>query len=126
MTLALGRLAGCRRRVALAFDLGNLLLHHGKSLDLPRDLAGESGRQAMTISGHELIDRQGFVLGFDLDAANALGEQQPLHPVDVRSPLADQPGALTVRAPQILLVDTWNAHQRPNVPLAPAPGDQRS
>src|SRR4029077_7958742 len=73
-----------------------------------------------------LIDRQGFVLGFDLDAANALGEQQPLDPVDVRSPLADQPGALTVRAPQILLVDTWNAHQRPNVPLAPAPGDQRS
>jgi hypothetical protein len=34
---ASGRRAGCRRRVALAFDLGNLLLHHGKPLDFPRD-----------------------------------------------------------------------------------------
>jgi hypothetical protein len=80
----------------------------------------------MTISGHELVDRQGFVLGFDVDAANAWCEQQSLDSVDVRSPLADQPAPLTMRAPQILLVDTWNAHQRPNVPLAPAPGDQRS
>src|SRR6266481_243195 len=101
MTLALGRLAGCRRRVTLAFDLGNLLLHHGKPLDFPRDLAGESGRQTMTIAGHELVDCQGFVLGFDVDAANALGEQQSLDPVDVRSPLADQPAPLTMRAPQI-------------------------
>ena len=73
-------------------------------MDLPCDLAGEPGRQAMTIAGHELIDRQGLVLGFDVDAPNALGEQQSLNPVDVRSPLADQPAALTVRAPQILLV----------------------
>src|SRR5713226_3159422 len=71
-------------------------------------------------------DDHGFVLGFDVDAANALCEQQSLDSVDVRSPLADQPAPLTMRAPQILLVDTWNAHQRPNVPLAPAPGDQRS
>src|ERR1700686_3964320 len=105
MTLALGRLAGCRRRVTLAYDLGNLLLHHGKPLDFPRDLAGEPGRQAMTISGHKLVDCQAFVLGFDIDAPNALAEQQPLDPVDVRSSLADQPAALTVRAPQILLVD---------------------
>jgi len=80
----------------------------------------------MTISGHELVDCQGFVLGFDVDAANALCEQQSLDSVDVRSPLADQPAPLTMRAPQILLVDTWNAHQRSNVPLAPAPDDQRS
>ncbi len=60
-----------------------------------------------------------LVLRFDVDTSNTLGEQQSLNPVDVRSPLADQPTALTVRAPQILPVDTWNAHQRPNVPLAP-------
>jgi hypothetical protein len=53
----------------------------------------------MTISGHEFVDCQGFVLGFDVDAANALGEQQPLDPVDVRSSLAHQPAPLTMRAP---------------------------
>jgi len=99
MTLAPGRLAGCRRRVALALDLGNLLLHHGKRLNLACDLAGEPGRQAMTISGHEFVDCQGFVLGFDVDAANALAKQQSLDPIDVRSPLADQPAPLTMRAP---------------------------
>src|ERR1700682_3480808 len=40
--------------------------------------------------------------------------------------LAHQPAALSVRASQILLVDTWDAHQRPNMSLAPAPGDQRT
>src|SRR5262245_7237993 len=125
MALALGRRAGRRRRVTLAFDLGNLVLYHGEPLDLPCDLADKSRRQAVTIAGHELIGCQGLVLGFDIDAPNALSEQQALDPVDVRRPLADQPAALTVRAPQILLVDTWNAHKRPNVPLAPAPGDQR-
>ena len=124
MTLALGRLARCRRRVSLALDLDNLLLHHGKPLDFPCDLAGEPGRQTMTVSRHKLVDCQAFVLGFDVDVPNALAEQQPLDPVDVRGPLADQPAALTVRAPQILLVDAWNAHQRPNVPLAP--GTRRS
>src|SRR5215469_165819 len=69
----------------------------------------------------EFVDCQSPVLRFDVDAPNALGEQQSLNPVDVRSPLTDQPAALTVRAPQILLVDTRNAHKRPNVPLAPAP-----
>src|SRR5713101_3115740 len=120
------RLAGCRRRVSLALDLGNLLLHHGKPLDFPRDLADESRRQTITISGHELVHCQGFVLGFDVDAANALCEQQSLDSVDVRSPLADQPAPLTMRASQILVVDTWDAHQRPNMSLAPAPGDQRT
>src|SRR5215813_426448 len=71
----------------------------------------KSAPQTMSIAGDELIDRQGLVLGFDVDAPNALGEQQPLDPVDVRSPLSDQPAALTVRAPQILLVDTRNAHK---------------
>ena len=80
----------------------------------------------MTISGHELVNCQGLVLGFDVDAPNALAEQQTLDPVDVGSPLADQPAALSMRAPQILLIDTWNAHQRPNMPLAPTPGDQRT
>ena len=56
ITLALGCLAGCRRCVPLAFDLGYLLLHHGKPPDLPCDLAGESWRQAVIISGHELVD----------------------------------------------------------------------
>jgi site-specific recombinase XerD len=32
------------------------LLHHGKPLNLACDLAGEPGRQAMTISGHEFVD----------------------------------------------------------------------
>src|SRR5450631_4310946 len=40
--------------------------------------------------------------------------------------LAHQPAALSVRASQILLVDTWDAHQRPNMSLAPPPGDQRT
>ena len=53
----------------------------------------------MAIAGHGLVDCQGFVLGFDVDAANALGEQQSLDPVDVRSSLADQSAALTMRAP---------------------------
>src|SRR5215471_4239023 len=111
MTLALGRLAGCRRCVTLAFDFSYLLLYHGKPLELPCDLAGEPRRQAMTISGQKLADCQGLVLRFDLDVPNTLGEQQPLDPVDVRSPLADQPAALAVRAPQILLVDAWDAHR---------------
>jgi len=51
----------------------------------------------MTISGDEFIGSQGLVLRFDVDAPNALGEQQSLDPVDVRSPLADEPTALTVR-----------------------------
>src|SRR5215467_12959549 len=80
----------------------------------------------MSIACYELIDCQGLVLGFDVDAANALGKQQPFDPVDMCSPFADQPAALTVRAPQILFLDAGNAHQRPNVPLTPAPGDQRS
>src|SRR5262245_52824935 len=95
--------------------------------EVASDFAGKpGGGQAMTIAGQEFVDYQSLVLRFDVDAPNALGEQQSLDPVDVRSPLADQPAALTVRAPQILLVDTWNAYQRPNMPLAPAPGDQRS
>src|SRR4029077_18470998 len=102
MTLALGRLAGGRRCVALALDLGNLLLHHGKPLDLPCNLAGEPGRQAMTISGHKIVDCQGLVLGFDVDTPNALAKQLSLDPVDMGSPLADQPAPLSVRAPQIL------------------------
>src|SRR5262252_130893 len=126
MTLALGRFAGCRRRIALAFDFSYLLLHHGKPLELSSDFAGKPGGQAMTIAGQEFVDYQSLVLRFDVDAPNALGEQQSLDPVDVRSPLADQPAPLTVGAPQILLVDTRNAHERPNVPLAPAPGDQRA
>jgi hypothetical protein len=80
----------------------------------------------MTISGHKIIECQGLISGFDVDAPDALAKQQSLDPVDMGSPLADQPAALAVRAPQILLVDTWNAHQRPNMPLAPAPGDQRT
>ena len=56
MMFALGSLAGCRHRVSLAFDLDNLLLHRDKPLDLPLDLAGEVWRQAVTVSGHELID----------------------------------------------------------------------
>src|SRR5215467_6080531 len=126
MTLALGRFAGCRRRVTLAFDFSYLLLHHGKPSELPSDFAGKPGRQTMTISGQEFVDYQSLALRFDIDAPNALAEQQSLDPVDVRSPLADQPAALTVRAPQILLIDTRNAHKRPNVPLASAPGDQRA
>src|SRR5215467_323570 len=126
MTLALGRLAGCRRGVTLAFDLRDLILNHGEPLDLPCNLAGESGWQTMSIAGHELIYCQGLVLGFDIDAPNALGEQQSFDPVDMRSPFPHQPAALTVRAPQILFLDAGNAHQRPNVPLTPAPGDQRS
>jgi len=66
-------------------------------LELPSDLAGKPGRQAMTISGDEFIGSQGLVLRFDVDAPNALGKQQSLDPVDVRSPLADEPTALTVR-----------------------------
>src|SRR3974377_660935 len=56
VTLALGCLAGRRRRVTLAFNLGNLLLHRGKPPDLPCNLAGESWRQPVTISGYELVD----------------------------------------------------------------------
>src|SRR5262249_56757057 len=115
-----------RSCVPLGCSLGYLHQHYGEHLDLPSDLAGEPGRQAMTISGQEFVDCRSLVLRFDVDAPNALGEQQSLDPVDVRSPLSDQPAALAVRAPQILLVDTRNAHKRPNVPLAPAPGDQRA
>jgi hypothetical protein len=56
VTLALGCLAGRRRRVTLAFNLGNLLLHRGEPLDLPCNLAGESWLQPVTISGYELVD----------------------------------------------------------------------
>jgi hypothetical protein len=55
------------------------------------------------IAAYELIDCQGLVLGFDVDAPNALGEQQSFDPVDMRSPLADQPAAFTVRARARLL-----------------------
>src|SRR5215470_7070716 len=105
MTLALGRLAGCRRGVTLAFDLRDLILHHGKPLDLPCNLAGESGWQTMSIAGHEPIDCQSLVLGFDVDAPNALGNSSPLIRLMLRSPFPDQPAALTVRAPQILFLD---------------------
>jgi hypothetical protein len=43
----------------------------------------------VTISGHELVDNQCLVSGFDVDIANTLAEQQSLDPVDVRGPLAD-------------------------------------
>src|SRR5580658_3147231 len=78
MTLALGRLARCRRRVSLALDLDNLLLHHGKPLDLPCDLAGEPRRQAMTISGHKLVDCQAFVLGLTLMPRTPWPNNSPL------------------------------------------------
>jgi hypothetical protein len=42
--------------------------------------------------------------------------------IDVRGALANQPAALTVRAPQVLFVDRWNADNWANVSLASAPG----
>src|SRR5450631_1415641 len=40
--------------------------------------------------------------------------------------LAHQPAALSVLAVPFHIIDTWDAHQRPNMSLAPAPGDQRT
>ncbi len=44
MALALRGLARCRRQVAFALDLDELLLHQGQPLDFPRDLPAETGR----------------------------------------------------------------------------------
>jgi len=55
-----------------------------------------------------------------------LCEQQSLDSVDVRSPLADQPAPLTMQTPQILLVDTWNAHHATKRAARPGTSDQRS
>src|SRR6266550_268857 len=124
MTFLLGCLASRWRRVTLAFDFIDLLLHHGKPVDLALDLTGDSRRQAATVSGNERVDGQSLVLRFDIEVANALAEQQPLDAVDVCGPLADQPTALTMRTPQVLFVNTRNADYRPNVPLTPAPSDE--
>jgi hypothetical protein len=53
-----------------------------------------------------------------------LGEQQSLDAIDMRSSLGDQSTALTVRVSQVFLLDRWNAHNGPNMPLAAAPGAQ--
>src|SRR5882757_8831990 len=68
-------------------------------------------------AGRPLLPRRIHAAGADAAIAyrnkavvyDLLCEQQSLDSVDVRSPLADQPAPLTMRAPQILLVDTWNA-----------------
>src|SRR5262245_35238885 len=124
--LLLGRRTGRRRLVALAFDCHKLLLHQRQPLNLPYDLPGESWRQRSPLSGYELADVQALVFASHVNAANALGEQQTLDAVDVRRPLLHQPATFAMRAPEILLVDTGNAHDRPDVALAPAPGDQRT
>src|SRR5436190_1926313 len=69
MTFLLGCLASRWRHVTLAFDFIDLLLHHGKPVDLALDLTGDSRRQAATVSGNERVDGQSLVLRFDFEAA---------------------------------------------------------
>jgi hypothetical protein len=74
----------------------------------------------VTIAGDELLECQGFRT--DVADTYALGEKQSFDAIDVCRSLADQSAALTVRASQVFLLDRWNAHNRPNVPLATTPG----
>ena len=70
-------------------DLDDLRPHLGQSLDFPGDLAAETFRQGPPISGDQRCRLQGLAARFDVDAANALTEQQTLDAVDMGRPLAD-------------------------------------
>ena len=66
------------RHFEIAFDFIDLLLHHGKPIDLAFNLTGHPRRQAATVSSNERVDGQSLVLRFHVEVANALAEQQPL------------------------------------------------
>src|SRR5262245_12120634 len=108
------------------FDSCDLLLDEPQSFDLPCYLLSKSWRQGPSLSRHQLVDLEGLVARLHVDAANALGKQQSLYAVDVRRPLTDEPTALAVGAAQVLLIDTWDANDRPDVSLTATPGDQRT
>src|ERR1700758_1683769 len=120
MTLLLGFLTCCRRRITFFFNFIYLLLHHGEPLHFTLDFRSEPRQQPVTIAGDELLECQGF----NVVDTYALGEQQSLDPINVRRSLADQSPALTVRVSQVFLLDRWYAHNGPNMPLATAPGAQ--
>ena len=72
------------------FDLDDLRLHLGQSLDLPADLAAKTFRQGTAIRRDQFRRRQGLVVCLDVDAANTLSKQKAFDPVDVGGPLPDQ------------------------------------
>lgn len=87
-------------------------------------MAREVYYQRSSLSGYELADFQALVFASDVNAANAVGEQQTLDAVDVRRPLLHQPATFAMRAPEILLVDTGGC-VRPTRRAA-RPGTRRS